>query len=288
MHPATTTGGDPQHFGAHTPIIRIGPGERSAVFRLREFWQYRELLYFLAWRDVKVRYRQTLLGIIWALLQPLLAMLLFTVFFGKLAGIPSEGVPYAVFVYVGLAPWTFFANAVTESANSLVANPDLIDRVYLPRMMIPGAAILANLVDFVIAFLALGCLMAYYRITITSAIFLLPLVAALTMLFALAAGMWMAALNVRYRDVRYALPFAIQLWLFVSPVIYPSTLVPARWRPLLLLNPLTGLIDGYRSCFLGRPFDWSGLGVSAALTLAALLYAMWSFRRMEATFADVI
>ena len=270
------------------PVIRIGSGPEPLLDRLREFWRYRELLYFLAWRDVKVRYRQTLLGVAWAVLQPLLTMLLFTIFFGKLAGMPSEGMPYALFAYAGLLPWTFFANAVTNSGESLVANPGLVGKVYLPRVFVPSAAVAASLVDFAIAFGLLIVLLAYYRVAIAPAMLLLPLLVVLTALFALAVGVWAAAVNVQYRDVRYALPFAIQLWLFASPVIYPSTLVPAPWRPLLLLNPLTGIIEGYRSALFNRPFDWTALGASAVLTAAALLYATRYFRRMETHFADMI
>jgi lipopolysaccharide transport system permease protein len=246
------------------------------------------LLVFLAWRDVQVRYRQTLLGVAWAGLQPLLLMLMFTLFFGKLAGIPSEGAPYGLFAFVGVLPWTFFSNAVTESGNSLVANPDLITKVYFPRVLVPAAAIVASLVDFAIGFVLLIGFMAYYAVGVTSAVLMLPLLTILLAVLALAVGMWMAALNVRYRDVRYALPFAIQLWLFASPVIYPSTLVPAEWRPLLLLNPLTGIIEGYRSSLLNRPFDWIAICASMTLTLLALLYALHYFRRVEKSFADII
>lgn len=275
--------------GTSLPVIRIGSGRGPLLERLRELWRYRELLYFLAWRDVKVRYRQTLLGVAWAVLQPLLTMLLFTIFFGKLARMPSDGIPYALFAYAGLLPWTFFANAVSSSGASLVANPDLVGKVYLPRMLVPGAAVVAGLVDFAIAFTLLIGLLVYYRVAIAPAMLpLLPLLAALTALFALAVGLWAAAVNVKYRDVRYALPFAIQLSLFASPVIYPSTLVPEAWRPLLLLNPLTGMIEAYRAALFNRPLDWIALGASAALTAITLLCAMRYFRRMEARFADMI
>ncbi|MGH9783738.1 MAG: ABC transporter permease [Terriglobia bacterium] len=270
------------------PVIRIGSGQEPLLDRLRELWRYRELLYFLAWRDVKVRYRQTLLGVAWAVLQPLLTMLLFTIFFGKLAGMPSDGIPYALFAYAGLLPWTFFANAVTNSGESLIANPDLVGKVYLPRVFVPTAAVVACLVDFAVAFGLLIGLLAYYRVAIAPGILLLPPLVVLTTLFALAVGLWAAAVNVKYRDVRYALPFAIQLGLFASPVIYPATLVPESWRALLLLNPLTGIIEGYRAALFGRPLDWIALGASTALTAAALLYATRYFRRMEAHFADLI
>jgi len=270
------------------PVITIGPGQRSLSTELRELWSYRELLYFLVWRDVKVRYRQTLLGIAWAVLQPLLTMLLFTLFFGKLARMPSEGVPYALFAYVGLLPWIFFANAISEGGNSLVRNPDLISKVYIPRVMLPGAAVLAGLLDFGIGFVFLAALMAYYRVGITPAVLMLPGLILLTSLLAQGVGMWMAALNVKYRDVRYALPFVVQLWLFASPVIYPLTLVPERLRLLLLLNPMTGIIEGYHSSLLRQPFDWIALGVSTALTVLVLLFATRNYRRVEGYFADLI
>jgi homopolymeric O-antigen transport system permease protein len=270
------------------PVIRIGSGEASFPQRFREFWRYRELLYFLAWRDVKVRYRQTFLGVAWAVLQPLLTMLLFTLFFGKMARMPSDGIPYALFAYAGLLPWIFFSNAVTNSGESLIANPDLISKVYLPRMLVPSAAVVANLVDFAIAFGLLICLMAFYRVAVGTRILLLPFLIALTAMFALAVGLWASAINVKYRDVRYALPFGIQMWLFASPVIYPSSLVPATWRPLLLLNPLTGIIEGYRSSLFDRPFDWIALSASAVFTAAALLYTTHFFRRVETHFADMI
>lgn len=269
-------------------IISISSQGPSLVRSLQEIWEYRELLYFLTWRDVKVRYRQTALGVAWAVLQPLLAMLLFALFFGKLAHMPSDGMPYALFAYAGLLPWMFFANAITNSGESMVANPDLITKVYLPRVLVPCGAVLAAMLDFGIGFMLLIALMLYYGVAPTAALAAFPGLVMLTVLLASAVGMWMAALNVKYRDVRYALPFAIQLWMFASPVIYPSSLVPPQWRWLLLLNPLTGLIDGFRSCLFGRSFDWPGLGMAAGLTVGALFYALWSFRKMETDFADVI
>lgn len=272
----------------HPPVISIGATPPPLTERLRELWRYRELLFFLAWRDIKVRYRQTVLGILWAMLQPLLMMLLFTVVFGRLGRMPSEGVPYALFVYVGLLPWTFFSHAVTEGGNSLITHPDLVTKVYLPRLLVPGAAIAAALVDFAIGFVLLVGLAVWYGVAPTFALLLLPILVALTAVLAFAVGSWMAALNVRYRDVRYALPFAIQLWLFATPVIYPSTLVPDRWRPLLLANPLTGIIDGFRTALLGRPFNGTGLLVSALLTALVLVFSLRYFRGVEQDFADEI
>ncbi len=270
------------------PVTRIGSGPQPLAKRLQELWHYREVLYLLAARDILVRYRQTLLGVAWAILQPLAAMLLFTLFFGKLAHMPSEGIPYALFAYAGLLPWTFFSTAVTNSSNSLIANPDLLSKVYVPRPLVTGAAIVASLMDFGIAFMLLFGLMAYYRVALTPRVLLLPLLVILTALFAFAIGTWMAVINVKYRDVRHALPFLIQLWLFASPVIYPSSFLPPLWRPLLMLNPLTGIIEGYRASLFGWPFPWPALGVSVVLTLAVLRYAMRSMRQAEATFADLI
>jgi len=266
----------------------IQAGDRGFAVRLRELWQFRELLYFLAWRDVKVRYTQTLLGVFWAILQPLLTMLLFAVFFGRLAHVPSGGKPYAVFAYAGLLPWIFFSSAVTSGAESLISNPDLIKKVYVPRLLIPGAAVLATTVDFAIALVLMVPLMMYSGIRIPATIVLAPLLIVVMVLLALAVGSLFAALNVEYRDVRHALPFFIQLWLFVSPVIYPSSMVPPRWRPLLMLNPLTGIIEAFRASWFGTPIPWRELSVSAGLTLVLLVVAVASFRRMETSFVDEI
>jgi lipopolysaccharide transport system permease protein len=215
-------------------------------------------------------------------------MLLFTLFFGTLAGIPSDGIPYPLFAYAGLLPWTFFANAVTASGNSLVGSSNLITKVYFPRMIIPGAAVAAGLVDFAIACLLLAGLMLWYGVALTWQIVLLPPLVLMTTLLATGVGMWMSALNVRYRDVRYALPFLIQLWMFASPIIYPASLVPAQWRWLLAFNPLSGIIEGYRSALFGLPIDGSSLAISALATFVILLYSAYDFRRMEKTFADIV
>jgi lipopolysaccharide transport system permease protein len=270
------------------PLVTVQPSPTWVALNLRDLWAYRELLGFLTWRDVKVRYKQTVLGIAWAIIQPLFTMLIFTLFFGRLAGMPSEGIPYPLFAYAGLLPWTFFSNAVTSSGNSLIGSANMITKVYFPRMLIPAAAVGAGLVDLAIAFVILLLLMAYYGVALTWNILMLPVVVALTVLLALGVGMWMAALNVKYRDVRFALPFLIQIWMFVSPIIYPPALVPERWRWALALNPLCGIIDGYRSCVLGKPFNAITLTLSAVLTLAILVYAAYDFRRMEKTFADIV
>ena len=270
------------------PLVVIQPSRTWSVPSLRDIWAYRELLYFLTWRDVKVRYKQTALGAAWAILQPLFMMVIFTIFFGRLAGVGSEGVPYPLFALAGLVPWTFFANSVTASSNSLVGSANLITKVYFPRLIVPAAALLAGLVDFVLAFLLLAGLMLYYRIALTPQIFFLPVVILLTALFALGIGTWMSALNVKYRDVRFALPFLIQLWLFVSSVILPSSSVGPKWRWLLRLNPMSGIIEGYRAALFGMPFDWPAIGIASVLTLIVLIYSAYSFSRAERSFADII
>jgi len=274
---------------AEQPLIRIRPSKGWVALQLRDLWVYRELLYFLTWRDIKVRYKQTVLGAAWAIIQPLFTMLLFTLFFGKLGHIPSDGVPYPIFAYAGLLPWMFFSNAVTSSGNSLVGSSNLITKVYFPRMIIPGAAVGAGLVDFAIAFVILIALMIYYRVALNWNLLAVPLLLALTTLLALGIGMWMSALNVKYRDVRYALPFLIQLWLFASPVIYPASVMPQKWRWVLWFNPLTGIIEGFRSSLFGvNKFDWKALGLSTAITIAVLVYSAYHFRRMERVFADIV
>lgn len=270
------------------PLVIIEPKKALGFVDLNDLWAFRELLYFLTWRDVKVRYKQTQLGIAWAIIQPLLTMLVFTLFFGRLAGVPSDNIPYPLFAYSGLLAWTFFSNAITTSGNSLVGSAHLITKVYFPRMIIPGAAVAAGLVDFGIAFVILVMLMVYYRVTVTLNILMFPVVVLLTTLFALGMGMWLSALTVKYRDVRFAVPFLIQLGMFVSPVIYPASFLPQKFRWLLSLNPMTGIIEGYRSSLFGRQFNWSSLAASAAITLILLIYASYSFRRMEKNFADII
>jgi len=267
------------------PLVVVDADQISIGLNPKELWAHRELLYFLTWRDVKVRYKQTLLGAMWALLQPLLLMLIFTFVFGRLVGVKSEGVPYPLFAFAGLLPWMFFANAVTNSGNSLVSNSNLIKKVYFPRIIIPTASVAAGLVELGIGFLLLIVLMFYYGVGLHLSLLLLPLLLILLTLLALGVGMWMSALNVKYRDVRYALPFLIQLWLFASPVIYP---VPGRWRWLMALNPMTGIVQGFRSAFFGRPFDWSTLGLSAVITLMILVFSTFTFSRVERSFADVI
>ncbi len=272
------------------PLYRNAPRNSSWVsLNLGSLWAYHELFFFLTWRDVKVRYKQTLLGAGWAIIQPLFTMLVFTFIFGTLARIPSDGIPYPLFAYAGLLPWTFFANATTNSSQSLIGNTNLITKVYFPRLIIPCASVGAGALDFAIAFLVLVGLMIYYGVGATWRVLMLPPLMLLTVLAALGVGLWMSALNVRYRDIRHALPFLIQLWMFASPVIYPTSIVPERWRWILLLNPLTGIIEGFRAAlFHRREFDWTALAASAFVTLVLLAYSAHVFRRMERSFADFI
>jgi lipopolysaccharide transport system permease protein len=270
------------------PVVVIESRRNSSTVNLSDLWQYRDLVYILTLRDIKVRYKQTVLGVLWVIIQPLLMMIIFTLFFGKLAGIPSDGIPYPIFAYAGLLPWSFFSNALNSSGNSLVGNSSLITKVYFPRMIIPIAAVGSGLLDFVIAFGLLVLLMLYYGIGFSSNILMLPILALLTALLAIGLGMWMSALNVKYRDIRYALPFFIQLWMFATPIIYPSSLIPDEWRWLFKINPLTGLIEGYRSAIFGNPFDLTGLGISIFIIFVVLIYSAYAFRQMERSFADIV
>jgi lipopolysaccharide transport system permease protein len=270
------------------PVVQIRPGSKWVALNLRDLWSYRDLLYFLTWRDVRVRYKQTVLGAAWAVIQPLFTMLIFTLFFGKLAGIGSDGIPYPLFAFAALLPWTFFSNAVSNSGNSLVGSSNLITKVYFPRMIIPGAAVAAGLIDLAIAFVLLTALMFYYGIPGTTNLLFLPVPVVMVTLLALGVGMLMSALNVKYRDIRYALPFMIQLLMFATPIIYPLSLVPQKWRWMMEINPLTGIIECFRSALFGKHFDWSAILISTTTTLALLVYSAFIFRRMEKSFADVV
>ena len=255
---------------------------------MRELWSHRELLYFLAWRDLKVRYKQAVLGIAWVVMQPLLLTIIFTVFLGMLARVSSGGVPYPLLVYTGLIPWTFFVGAVTGSAQSLVGNSNLITKIYVPRLLVPAASIGARLIDFAISFVILAGMLIYYRIEPTRALFMLPALVVLTTLLSLGVGLLVAALNVKYRDVGVILPVLMQLWMFVSPVIYSSVLVPAKWRSLYMLNPMAGIIDAFRASVLGGGFNWFALGISAGFTMLLLFCSTLIFGRLEKGFADSI
>jgi len=270
------------------PVVTIEAQKAWVPLNFRDLWAARELLYFLMWRDIKVRYKQTLLGAAWAVIQPLITMIIFTYFFGKLARVPTEDLPYPIFFYTGLLLWTFFSNAVSSGANSLIGNSNLITKVYFPRLIIPAAAVGSGLLDFAIASVLLIGLLVYYHFQVTIGyLMLLPLIV-LTTLLALGIGIWVSALNVRYRDVRYALPFLIQIWVFVSPIIYPVSLVPEEMRWVMTLNPVTGIVEAFRASLFGREFPWGSLAYSCGFTVVMLAYASYAFKRMERSFAELI
>ena len=269
--------------------LTIEPTKGWAPLRLKALWRYRELLYFLTWRDIKVRYKQTALGATWAIIQPLLTMVIFTVVFGHFARVPSDGVPYPLFSYCALLPWTFFAYAMGQSANSLVSNANLISKVYFPRLAIPIAASLAGLVDFAIAFVVLLGMMVFYHVIPTAAVVTLPLLLLLALAAALAVGIWLSALNVQYRDVRYTVPFLTQVWLYATPIAYPAGIIRGKWHLIFALNPMTGVVEGFRWAILGKGgLDGASLAISSAVTVVALIGGLFYFRRMEQRFADVV
>lgn len=262
--------------------------ESGVQLDLGELWAYRELLYFLTLRDIKVRYKQTLMGVAWVIIQPLTTVLIFTLVFNRFVRLETGTLPYPLFALSGLLLWLFFANAVTNSTHSLVSNANLITKVYFPRMFIPAASIGAGLVDLGVAFLLLIVLCFYYGVALTMNILVLPLFVLMMALLALGVGLLSAAATVKYRDLRHALPFLIQLWMFASPVIYPTSIVPQKWKWLLLINPIAGIIEGFRASLTGLPFDWTHVSISAAITLALLVCSAYIFRRFEHTFADVV
>jgi lipopolysaccharide transport system permease protein len=273
-----------------TPLqhVRIRPSKGWVPLNLHALWEYRELLYFLTWRDIKVRYKQTALGAAWAVIQPFMTMVAFSLFFGQLGKIPSDGLPYPIFSYTALLPWGFFAYALGNSSNSLVGSANLISKVYFPRLVIPISSVLGGVLDFAIAFVVLLGMMAYYRVWPTSAVVLLPLFLLLALVAALGVGLWLSALNVEYRDVRYTLPFLTQFWLFATPVAYPSSLLAEPWRTLYGLNPMVGVVEGFRWALLGAQPPGPMLGLSVTMSLVLLVTGAFYFRRMERTFADVV
>lgn len=271
------------------PLVVIRPRSRWVPINLRGMWEHRELLYFLTWRDVKIRYKQTVLGIAWVVLQPLLTMTVFSIFFGLLARVPSDNVPYPLFAFCGLLPWQLFSRALTDASMSLVEHERVITKIYFPRLLVPISAVLASLVDFGVAFVLMIGMLFLYHVRLTAAAFTLPLFLLLAVVTASGIAFWLSALAVQYRDVRYVLGFLTQIWLFATPVAYPSSLVPARWRPYYGLNPLAGVVEGFRWALLGKgqppgPMLWVSVGVVVFIFIGGLLY----FRRMESTFADVI
>jgi len=254
-----------------------------------EMWQFRELLFFLAWRNIKVKYKQTALGVVWAILQPLLAMLVFSLIFGRFARMPSDGVPYPLFVLIGLLPWNYFAGVLGQSAGSLVVESNLITKIYFPRLLVPASDALSLLLDFFITFFVLGLMFIYYGVTPGAGLFLVPLLIMITFMNALGFGMWFSALNVRYRDIQYIIPFLIQIWMFATPVIYPRSLLGGRYGWILLLNPMGGVIEAFRPALIGNlPIPWVSLSVSTIIGFLVFTGGLYYFRRVERHFADVV
>jgi lipopolysaccharide transport system permease protein len=287
--PGSGGGAPPTARRADAPVLFLRPPSGWVPLRLSELWSYRELVAFLAWRDIKVRYKQTALGGAWAIIQPLFTMLVFSVFFGRLAKVPSNGLPYPLFALCALIPWQFFATALTQASNSVVAEKQLVTKVYFPRLAVPLSAVLASLVDLVVSFCILLVMMAYYRVMPGPAAFLLPVFVVLAFASALSVSLWLSALNVRYRDFRYTIPFIVQFWLFATPVAYPSSLVPERWRVLYGLNPMAGVVEGFRWALLAGPRPpLDMLGASAAAVAVILVSGLFYFRRTERTFADLV
>jgi lipopolysaccharide transport system permease protein len=288
------TENSPTHRGSpavtsNGPLVVIEPSRGWVPIRLRELWEYRELLYFLTWRDIKVRYKQTVLGAAWAIIQPFFTMVVFSLFFGRLAKLPSDGIPYPVFSYAALVPWTFFAHGLSQSSNSLAGSANLIRKVYFPRLVVPIASVVSGVVDFALAFVVLLGMMLYFGIVPTANVIWLPLLLLLAFVTAMGTGLWLSAMNVQFRDVRYTVPFLTQFWLFATPIAYSSSLLPQPWRTLYGLNPMVGVVEGFRWALLGTetapgPVIIVSALVAALLTVSGAFY----FRRMEKTFADVV
>jgi len=270
------------------PTTIIQPSRGLLSLKLGELWRHRELLYFLTWRDVKIRYKQAVLGVLWAFIQPFLTMVIFSIIFGGLAKIDSEGFPYPIFLYAGLLPWQFFAGAVNRSGQSIVGGANLITKVYFPRLIMPVASVGAALVDFGISFGILIGMMVYYQMIPTLSMLMVPPLVLVTILSALGVGMLVSALNAAYRDFRHALPFLVQIWMYLTPVVYPVTLIPERFRWMILLNPMAGVVDAYRSAILGKPFEWGNLGISLGIATVMFLIGLVYFRKTERYFADIV
>ncbi len=274
---------------AENKTLRIQPSKGWVSLRLRELWDYRELLYFLIWRDVKVRYKQTALGAAWAIIQPFSTMVVFSLFFGKLAKMPSDGIPYPIFSYAALVPWTFFASGLAQSSNSLVGSSNLITKVYFPRLVIPLSTVLSGIVDFFLALVVLIGMMLYYRMLPSLNIIWLPLFLLLAFVTALGVGLWLSAMNVKYRDIRYVVPFITQIWLFATPIAYPSSLLPDPWHIVYGLNPMVGVVEGFRWALFGTQIEAGAIVLlSALVALGLMISGAFYFRRMEKTFADIV
>jgi lipopolysaccharide transport system permease protein len=271
------------------PTIVICPSRSWVSLNLRDLWEYRELLYFLTWRDIKVRYKQTVLGAAWAIIQPFFTMVVFSLFFGKLAKVPSDDIPYPIFSYAALVPWTFFANGLSQSSTSLVASANLIKKVYFPRLVVPLSAVISGGVDFILAFVVLLGMMFFYGVVPTAAVVWLPLLLLLALVTSLGVGLWLTAMNVQFRDVRYAVPFLVQAWMFATPIAYPSSLLDEPWRTLYGINPMAGVVEGFRWALLGtETAPGPIILVSALVAVGLLISGAFYFRRMEKTFADVV
>jgi lipopolysaccharide transport system permease protein len=271
------------------PITIIQPSRGWVSLKLRELWEYRELLYFLVWRDVKVRYKQTVLGAAWAVIQPFMAMVVFSIFFGKLAKMPSDGIPYPLFAYAALVPWGFFANGLSQASNSLVGSSHLITKVYFPRLVVPISSVISGIVDFVLAFAVLLGMMLYFGIFPTINVIWLPFLLLLAFVTALGVGMWLSALNVEFRDIRYVLPFLTQFWMFATPIVYPSSLLSEPWRTIYGLNPMVGVVEGFRWALLGTQTAPGPIVIVSSLAaLVILVGGAFYFRKMEKTFADIV
>lgn len=272
------------------PMIRVERSRGWVSLRLGDLWEYRELVYFLTWRDVKVRYKQTLLGAAWAVLQPLLTMLVFSLFFGRLGRMPSDGIPYPVFTLAALVPWSFFSNGLTQSSNSLVGSANLITKVYFPRLIVPVATVLSGVIDFVLAFVCLIAMMAYYHRVPAATVVWLPVFLLLALIASLGTGLWLSAMNVQFRDVRYTVPFLTQFWLLATPIAYPSSLLHQPWRTIFGINPMVGAVEGFRWALFGgsAPPPLAVIAVSSVSATLILVSGALYFRRMERTFADIV
>jgi lipopolysaccharide transport system permease protein len=279
-----------QALSPHQRTTILRPARGWSALNLKELWVYRELIYFMTWKDLKVRYKQTLLGASWAILQPFLTMVVFSIFFGELAGVPSDGVPYPIFAFTALLPWTLFSKALSDASRSLVQSSHMITKVYFPRLILPLASVLAGVVDFFLAMLVLMGMMVFYQVAPTSAVWALPLFLLLALVTALGVGLWLSALNVLYRDIGYILPFLTQFWLFITPIAYPASMVPEKWRILYALNPMTGVVEGFRWALLGtqQANSWMMLAVSTLIAVVVLVSGLFYFRRMERLFADMV
>lgn len=270
------------------PIVSNDASAASTAFNLHDVWLYRELLYFLALRDIKVRYKQTAMGAIWAVIQPLFLVIVFTVFFGIFMEVSTDGIPYMLFFYCGLMPWIFFSTSLSMCSNSLINNTNLITKIYFPRAIIPVATVSAGLIDLLITVTILIGLVVYYKFTFTLHILMLPLMLLLTIWLATAFGIWLAALTVRYRDIRHALPFVLQMWMFLTPIVYPLSVVPKKAWWLMYLNPMTGVVEGMRSAVTGRSYNWIAIGFSVSIALVMFVVSTYVFRKLERSFADLL